>query len=232
MAVALANTFDGGTDNTQITTGNSGGASGDAFNSASSDLRYRASDAYASPMCAVNPTANLALVTWSSLSLTGNSLFVRMHMRIASYPGSDQHCFFAFGPSSAQIAGMKLSSTGKLLIHFSGSQTQVGITTTSVPTEQWIRVELEVLVGTVGNARLRLWLYLDPQADTHTEMLDTSPNLGTTKPVDANFYLVPSITYRLDGIALAESKLGKMILPQVPFPTRIAPTAVHRASRW
>lgn len=231
MAVAKANTFDGGTAGVSVSAANSGGLSGDAFTSVNAAITYLGTDSYpAAGLSAVNATASLAAATWSALTLTGASLFTRQHIRIAANPASASPILFGFTSASTQVAKVDLSNTGKLVLSYSPSQTQVGITATTVPLETWVRVETEMTTG--ASPSFKLWLYLDPQATVEDELVSTSAALGASAIAELGFYTPGGITYRMDGVALAESKIGRIVLPQPPFATPIAATAIHRASRW
>lgn len=225
------NDFNGGSDGTLITTANSGGVSGTAFDAAGT-ATYLASDGYPpGGLCAVNATTNIDTLTWSGFALTGNSLFTRQHIRIASYPASEAPILFGFAASSTQVARLNLSPTGKLVLRYSPAQTQAGISTTSVPLDTWVRIETEMTTNDVSS-HFRVWLYTDPQALVETELVDTAPNLSTSKIVQQNFYMPDSITYRLDSIGIAETAIGRVTIPSVARASMVAPTAIHRASRW
>lgn len=231
MAVSQFNDFNGGTDGALITAANSGGVSGTAFSTDSAAATYSAADGYPpGGLSAVNATAGLTSVKWTGLSLTGSSLFTRQHVRIASYPASDDHILFGFAAGSTQVAVLQINSTGKLVLRYGGSQIQAGISSTSIPLNTWVRIETEMT--TTASAKFRVWLYTDPQALVETELVDTSPALGTSKIVEAWFYMPGGITYRLDSIGVAESAIGRALIPGVPRAATVAPTAVHRASRW
>lgn len=124
MAVPLLNAFEGGSDGTTITTGNSGGASGDAFTSvgigATHALTYENSPALSEGLCAVitpGVTSAFTEVEWDStvVGTIGPTVYTRCYFRhvgafltvhqrfMALASGGTQRCALAYIASTRRF---------------------------------------------------------------------------------------------------------------------------------
>ena len=90
--------------------------------------------------------------------------YSRFYLRVETLPSATHTLHWRRDPgNTANPAEVRLTTTGALQLRNS-SAVQVAITTTTIPTSQWVRVELATVSGT---ATVRL--YLDPASTTPTE---------------------------------------------------------------
>lgn len=158
-APPLSNTFAGGTNGTQITTGNSGGTSGNAFSSvtASSIITYantlgtsEASGSGFAMSIAQTGTYAATFAAWTGLgSLTGRT-YARLYFYMPAAPNA--HMSIATFLSSAALFALSLEvTTGRLLQFIHGNSGAVLATgSVAIPTGQLVRVDFDHLPGTSG----------------------------------------------------------------------------------
>lgn len=163
-APPLANCFDGGTDGTTITVGNSGGQSGDALSAVTiglnCDLRFNV-DPLSGDMAAhtVMPaTAAATYFEWNTFGTLTVPLWVRFYLLKTATPGGTWfypcQCLTAAVSRSAALA----ITTGNLLRVDNAAGTSVGTSTIALPSNQWVRVEAKVTPSTtVGVVEYRLY---------------------------------------------------------------------------
>ena len=92
----LANTFEGATNGTAITTQNSGGASGNALNQVkctSGTITYStASAAHGQVSALLSPTTGLCYVGWNSTSIApATAAYGRAYVKFSADPSGDGH---------------------------------------------------------------------------------------------------------------------------------------------
>lgn len=160
---ATSNTFEGLSNGTGITSGNSGGASGDAFDlmtlgsgaTATADTSKSAHGSVSMKL-ATGVSAADCVAEWTSKIGTQTTLFVRMYLWIPSNPGTN-HRLFDLVASPNLCGALYLTTTGKVEAVDTGGG-QMTITTNSVALSQWIRVEAKYTASaTVGQAEVRLY---------------------------------------------------------------------------
>src|SRR5688500_6359933 len=87
----LRNSFNAGTAGTTITTGNSGGGSGDAFTNIGGTPTFVAATGTRAPLAAeIGENDSLA---WRNVTLAGREIWVRLYVRFASLPSADDWFF-------------------------------------------------------------------------------------------------------------------------------------------
>src|SRR5690242_18849335 len=138
-APPLANTFEGGTNGTTITTANSGGASGDAFSAgtigAAGTLKFdntHSRDSLAVKIA--NASSQVSQVEWRSLGgLTGNVYF-RAYIYITALPNA--HWYFARCQSStnAKCVAPEITTAGKLTFENAAGTDNASTTANVLPT--------------------------------------------------------------------------------------------------
>src|SRR5687768_14535583 len=145
------NGFEGGTDTSAITTGNSGGLSGTAF-SAVSSMTYSATQAAHGSLAGRTAGSTIGYAE-HSLSGTGvryarayvyvGGLTQFMHLKMAS--GNDSYLLQTDGTTITFFAEV------------AGSFTTLG-TTSTTHTNQWMRIEMSGTTGTGGAGEARIYV--------------------------------------------------------------------------
>jgi hypothetical protein len=204
-------TAEGGTDATPITTGNSGGASGDALDYASigsgATLNYEtAQKAHGSlsAAVAVGVTSTTCYFGW----LTAHArLYARFYVRFPSVPTANTRFFgfYSSGPITTVAAFLRYATTGKLVVCDSASATQ-WTSTNNLPLNQWIRIEFWAYANATAG-QFKISYYNTPDSDTPTETF-TSPatlNLSTT------------IAAVIAGISIAQASVPKFWIDDLAY---------------
>jgi hypothetical protein len=203
------NTFSGGTDGVTISTGNSGGVSGDAINSVAGTPKFENAHATGlrGPMHALITASSTDVISWTSVSLSGRDLYTRMYAYVTANPGVLDYWQFPRVAPSTDLAQMYVSTTGKLSIRKAGSGTDLALTTNSIALNQWIRVEANYHFGTTsGNGSCEIRLFNDADSDTATEVATSSSiDLGTSLPDTLAFsYHTGMTSFEMDDIAMSD----------------------------
>jgi hypothetical protein len=165
-APPLANTLDGGTQGTAMTTLNTGGTSGDAFNVFTSpapvfDNTHAHSGTF-SMLCATAATPVALRAEWTTLgSITGDA-WVRGYFWFPSVLATQCTILGFRSGSGGLISQITIEpTTMHLRLEYSSLGTNVGSTATGLATGQWVRVE--VRFNPFGGA-LEAWFYNTPDA--------------------------------------------------------------------
>lgn len=212
MSVAR-NSLEGGTDGTTITTGNSGGASGTAFDvvtiGTSSTLTFDAAQAsrgllsakYVTP--AATPAATYTGWTTAIGTLTVDCYF-RFYLYLTANPSAVNRVL-NFLNGAAIGAGLEISATGKLITK--GIAT-ISTSTNSVTLNQWVRIEGWYRTGTTGTLEVKL--FNSPASITPTETISGNATAGLTQWTAYRFGMPgatpeASYTMRLDEIACGDN---------------------------
>lgn len=166
MALPLGNTFEGGSDETTVTTGNSGGGSGNAFGSVVIDsgnaiVFDTAKAAHGSFSCRMNiATANRTVVSWQSAQ-TGGSItecWGRMYYWNAAAPSVGLRLISLFESGSLKASVVHTSGGSGGLLRVSDSANASNDTVAAIPTSEWVRIEFHVVVSaTVGQIEARMY---------------------------------------------------------------------------
>ena len=181
----ITNTAEGGSDTTDVTTGNSGGASGDAFNlvqkPASGVVKFSTTKALhgtLSYQLATRGTAGNMGILWSNASLLGTTLYSRCYFNFDAVPGVTnprmQEWFDqSFGTA---FAGWGIVTGTNFLRICGPSGTTLVTGTNAVSANTWYRAECKVTLGTpntASNATIELRWYLG-ESTTAIETLGPS----------------------------------------------------------
>lgn len=240
MAVPLANTLEGGSDGTTITTGNSGGASGNAFDavgiSATHTLTYENSPVMSQALCAVNTpggTSGTAYVQWApaSVGTIGPTVYTRCYWRnIGSFLSNSNRFQYMEGAASTshrcdlQVGGTGGSPGRFTWVNAAGTSGTLSTNTLSVDTTYRFEC-LWTLSTTVGQVVINCYL---GDSTTPLETL-TSPATqnfgGTTMDTISWGNVATSVTSSTqapagyDGLAIGTTgyfgpvSTGQIILP-------------------
>lgn len=194
------NKFSGGTNATVITTGNSGGASGNAFTSKTGSPTFSSTNASGkrAPLVCSLPSDGYHDVQWD-FTLAARTVYVRTYLRVPSLP-SDLEAWF-----SVENLALLIDENG--IIHLVNATTEVLLLSLAedVPVNTWVRVELRVQYGTTtSNGQVELRLYLSPDSETLSDSDSaTGINTGTTV-TDFAYWSNLSSGHQIDDVAISD----------------------------
>lgn len=183
----LTNTAEGGTLTAAVTTGNSGGASGNAWDSVAvggaltyDNTHNRGAVAYKVVGDTVNPT----YMTWSTALGTVGEVWGRIYLYLTAAPSA------ATGLVRLRVGGVQTmriqlatAGAGQLEIRKNSGNTLVGTVPTACATNQWIRFEYHLLAVTSG-AQLEVRLYNTADSATATDQFSSTGDTLTSANVD------------------------------------------------
>jgi len=225
----LVNNFSGGTDTAAITTGNSGGVSGNPFDII--NAAFGGTATYSSAQAHVSTLSGLmtmsasatAAVAWSA-SLTASTVpqvWFRLYCLIPAYAAFNNYlwdCVPAAGFGSDLVVG----SSGTLLFQDANGTTQLA-STVVVPLGSWIRVEGYVIGSTTaGQMEMKIFLIPDATVPAETDTSGTAVNTGG--PIASVSYGISNqggaggaFTEYLDGLGVSTTGyLGPWPAPSAP----------------
>ena len=224
MGFYFTNSAEGGSNNTTVTAGNSGGLSGDAFQATSivgsgtltysSNFSVHGNLAYKYTTTAVT---GQAYPRWTSnMGPTAFTFYARTYLYIPSYPPNTVRVAEFRDNAAGKIVAINLGTTGRLTVKDANDLT-VSTTTASVPTGSWVRIELRcVSHATLGEATLRL--YLTPDSTTYDEQNVNTSIATNGNALDAAFFglaglNVANYTYYQDDMAVRDITYAGPAMP-------------------
>jgi hypothetical protein len=226
-ALPLANTFESGQpDTTVITTGNSGGAAGTAFNAVTGSptfstaqvkngersMRFDTTGTYAQTHC-----------DWTALGSITTSVWIRFYLYLTANPVTTVPRMICIRTSGAANSVFLAMTTGGLLQVLNAAQAGAATGSVAVALNQWVRIEARFLSSTtVGEGEW--WLYNNPDAgidspsdhNSATSMVNGANSDGiqwgpTTVTGPANF------VGEIDDVAISSAgRIGTGAPPPVP----------------
>ena len=176
MATDLVNTFEGGADGVTLTTGNSGGASGDAFTGVANWVFTNVQKRGTMAIRVVNPAAAIFVVRWATV---GTPAALRGYVWFTTLPAVDITLLHLGDGASASFT---ITTAGKARLTVAGTQWTA---TANFPTNQWVRVELFATASTNsanGTAKIAYYLGDDTSAVEESGLisnLNTAAATGT-----------------------------------------------------
>lgn len=228
------NNFSGGTDGVTITTGNSGGTSGDAWSTVAGAPAYEADNATGlrAPMSCLW-TSNSDRLRWGGLTFAARRFWIRQYLYFTANPATDEQPLNVNHEGSGITnCALFVTTAGKLALNNTAGS-QVGITTNSISLNQWIRYEIQIDIGTTtSNSAFELRLYNSPDSFTVTETVSASGLNFETTLTDRISWVRSANTYQSDSHAVTDtgwpgpSPYGSPTNPKVSF------SAVNRAGSW
>lgn len=171
----LTNTAEGGTSGITVTTANSGGASGDAWDAVviagASTLTYSdVQSVHGDLAYAVNGGGSGgATIQWTtSLGASPTELYGRLYLYLPGNPASNLILIQCSG--NAGNAWRIVVTTAGLVSLRNASNAEVAASTTAVSTGQWVRLEWHVVItsGTTGDLTARLFNSTEALISTET----------------------------------------------------------------
>lgn len=169
-APPLINSFEGGTDGVAISTSNSGGSSGDAFNTITGTEALFTNVQTRGGMAArVSAAAAAASTNWTGLGSLTSSVYFRGYFYLPANPsGSALPVIRADNSSATRCGELAITTGGKLVGRNAAGANTATTGATSVTLNAWFRLELRMVASTtVGVIEWRL--YNSPDSTSITE---------------------------------------------------------------
>lgn len=193
MALPLANNADGGTNGTTVSTANSGGTSGDAWDAVTIGLNTTATfDSTVTPRAGglsykLTEPATLATVylTWSTalgtLS-TGAHIAGRLYLRMSTLPTGSWGVFRILNGSTI-LCGLRVTTTGTIQMEQSGASVSGTAGNGTMSANTWYRLEFDFTgVGSASGAGTGRLFVGDATAQTGTDATTSAVSFGTLAP--------------------------------------------------
>lgn len=230
-----SNTFSGGTDGVTLTAGNTGGVSGDPFDTFAGTPQFESDNATGArgPMT-VKFADSAARIRWDGFSLAGRDIWVREYFYLTANPSSSDIVTFIAQTTGTNNMTIFVDNNGKIAVNDT-TGAQVGLSSTSVNLNAWFRLEVFCHTGTTtSNGEFEVRLYNSPDSFTITETVSgTGNNFSTTVPNRVSWPGGTGIgVYQGDDFAITDtgwigpSPYGSPTNPRVSF------SAVQRAGSW
>ena len=242
MALELNNSFEGGSDGTTLTAGNSGGLSGDPFNAVSIGaggiLRFETARAMHGDLSLFVSEPASAVAIYGAWTFGAQSeLWARLYLNLdVASSGSYARGLFRFFAGGSERSGLRIKNTRALNVN-NHVGTESADTTTLIPLDTWVRIECHATAETgTNNGAIEANLYLNPNSTVADETISlTGLDFGTSASFDevrVGLLSGADCDIYIDGI-----QVNNVGYPgPIPGPRRrlvVPPTqAVHRASRW
>lgn len=220
----LANTFDGGTDGVTITTGNSGGLSGDALGYVAGSPVFSNTQAHSGTLSARFPASSFAALGYE---LAATELWLRVYVWLPNHAAEALiRLWDAVDASGGYLGGIDTKVNGNLDLRCGGATVNMA---GAVALNQWVRIEARFSTTTGAEA----WLYNDADGSTPTATASTASNMFATSNTQEliRFSGTTAFSYFDDLKVSNEGPIGPAVDPMAR-PMLTAMTAVHRASRW
>ncbi len=176
---------EGGSNGTGITAGNSGGASGDAFESVSlgagATAIYDNAQAHNGSLAAKLATGGSAAdcsLNYGSAIGSQPTVYFRAHVYMTANPGTSHRLIDAWDSGSGQLCfAIYLTSSGQLMsVNTAGSTIQT--MSASVNLGSWFRVEV-MLIGHASTGQVEVKLFNTADSTTPTETITSTANQNT-----------------------------------------------------
>lgn len=193
---ALANNAEGGTSGTTVTTGNSGGASVNAFDvvtigtssAVTFDNGHAAHGSLAYKMAVPVGVANISSVAWTTSLGTQTTVWFRLYLYFTSQPAT-------FGvwralQGASLCAGVVLVSDGTMQVRNAANGT-VFTTASVIPINQWFRLE-GFVTGSASTGQVELKFFSSLDATVPDETQTSLANLNLRGP--PNTYQAGALT--------------------------------------
>ncbi|MER5649596.1 hypothetical protein [Streptosporangium sp. NPDC002524] len=211
----LNNSLEGGADGATITTGNSGGASGDAFGAATVDagasLIYTTAHAAHGSVGAQVSTgvgSGSAYVAWTSgLPATSPTVWARAYYRFAANPAATVNVLRILSGSNGIMGTIRVNAAGTIGMLY-GSGTLAGTSAAALTAGSWFRVETSVTAGsTTGAMSCRIFWSSDSETPDQTLSI-ANVNAGAVNPSRLRVGVVSNLAgvspFQFDDLSLSD----------------------------
>lgn len=202
--VALSNNAEGGTNTTTVTTGNSGGESGDAWDSVSFGGSGTITFDNTHPVRTlaykiVGDTANNSLLRWNTSLGTQTELWGRTYFYLTAFSVNQGFIWLRNGGN--QVVRIRVNTSGNVEV-LDGSNTIILTSTTVVNLNSYFRIEFHVIALAV-NGTIEVRLFNDPNSATPTETVMSTTASLFDDVGDAGFGQLastPAATFWIDDV--------------------------------
>jgi hypothetical protein len=197
----LSNTLDGGTDTVTISTGNSGGGSGNAFDfvqiPATASAVYTAANKARGTLGAAVSSGSTPGITYLqySTSINGGSdvpIYARVRYKVTALPAAQFRLAVIAGGDGSFQGDYRLNTDGTIGL-YTGTGTLVSATTATITANQWFDLGFAITVFSASVGVSELKLYLNPSSNTATET-ETSGSINTLRNGGLNALQVGVLT--------------------------------------
>ena len=196
------NNFNYGVSGGSITTSNSGGNNGNAFNEVAGGPTYTATNATGgrAPLVARMPDGAELKWNWPGSS---NTFYFRLYIYLTSYPSDVIGVFYAGDNSGSDVnCTISIDNNGKVYLTDGLELSEIELSQ-SIPLNQWVRLEGRVTAeGFNGSAELRMY-----QADSATPFSTgsmTEAATGSSAPDQVIFYSAGGLTFFIDDVGVSD----------------------------
>lgn len=213
--ITLASSAEGGVSGATVTTGNSGGNSGNAFDGVSVGAGatgiFDSTEAVHGGMSyafATGSTATLARVQWTTSMGTQTQVWYRAYLYFNAYPTATVRVLDQDQGRNA-VSVVVVLPTGRVQVRTGSSGTQTATTTNTIPLHQWFRVE-GYTIGSATAGQVQLELFKTADAATPDETQTSAATINTYGSMDTYNFGVSSNTanvaeYWEDDIAVSNA---------------------------
>lgn len=194
----VSNSFNGGTHGTTISTGNSGGSSGNAFDhvdkGSGAYLDYDNSPVHSGPLSArfhTGATAATAYVRYETGTLGSlSTVYGRAYIYMGEAPQNAFNLVRVRNSSGDTLASIEMGTDRKMKTREgdAGGFSTIATSPTAMPLNQWVRLEFKFIISTTSG-HVRLYVYENPESATHTYTLTDSNDRNTGSGTIGRFEL-------------------------------------------
>jgi hypothetical protein len=230
--VELNNNAEGGTNGVTVSAANSGGASGNAWDSVAGTptITYDNAQALGTLAYKVVASTTAQQVVWAASHGTQSETWGRLYLWSNANPtGVTGIVRWLVGGS--QTARLRLETTGVLTLADAGNAAEIA-TVSGIPTGQWVRVEWHIQFAvTTGVCDLRT--YNNADSTTPTESLSSASlnALANCDTVQYGSFNSTTWTGWMDGLNVNTTGFPGPITGRPPAPV-MSRAATVRAARW
>ncbi|WP_242890295.1 hypothetical protein [Actinomadura litoris] len=229
----LNNGAEGGSNGVTVSAANSGGASGNAFDSTvgTPTITYDSAQARGTLAYKVVAGASAQQLVWSSSMGTQAELWGRLYLYSSGAPNSSNG-LIRFLTGGSQAARLRYETTGALAIADSGNSPEF-TTTNALATGQWTRVEFHIqFIATNAVVELRLYNSADSTTPTETQSVSNAAGMGVNcDTIQIGSFNSATMTVWMDGLQVNNTGWPGPIVGR-PSPLVASRAATVRAARW
>lgn len=232
----LQNIFEGGTDSTAVTTGNSGGVSGDAFGEIDTStglgtVAFTTVASHGGMALRSYGAGNRAFVGWSGIA-AHTKFATRFYLRLPASPSAETQMFVVRN-ATAWVVGMNITATRTLRLT-KGDGAAI-YTSSALALDTWYRVEIRGEVGlTTSNGKVWFDVYLGDTGTSLGSYSSTAADLGTASLVNVRYGkqgASNTVETLWDSIAY-NNAISTALGAYVPTLAVVRPSSVDDAGGW
>src|SRR6266702_3090039 len=219
------NTAEGGSNGTTVLTSNSGGASGDAFDSVTAPpvdavLAFDNTHAALGTLAykfQIGATSTQLFLQWLAAFSASNVSYAKISFNSywTANPAASAYQLHVASAAAAQVCGVRINTSGQLIIVNQAGST-IGTMTSAVPLNAWFRVEVDVALDSTGtNVQVTVARY---------DNIDSAPATDSVTATGATAVPFSRIRFGWGGTATTSNGPWWMDDLQVYVPSAANPT--------